>query len=401
MMQWLSDRARGSKAAGQFSTPDWLAELLCSRLIKNPRHAVDLGIGKGALALALARRYPTAKIFGVDNFAIPRSSRNEMKRQGITLSKSDVSLSEFSTFFYKRYGQMDTIVSNPPFISIAGGSEAKELLRNSLMMTGGEKQRLDLIFLAHAMKMLKPGGEAAFILPVSAFSMSRTLSNLETMVQNFGLVELIKLPNDLFEQAEVETAVLIFRPGHQVKERDHFVVHEASLGGLLNTIGTFSVRALVEYFAPSNEILASPNSLGALGGIVTRGRHSSRKLLREGVTHFHTTSFQRYPSAQVIFDGTSEEKAGYLDAPAMAGDILIPRVGTRCLGRAAIVVEGRSHISDCVFRISTPTSKRRQVWEFLSSEAGSAWQLSMARGACAKFITQQDLLRMPLPISVK
>lgn len=401
MMQWPSDRAHGNKAAGQFSTPDWLADLLCSRLTKYPDRAVDLGVGKGALALALSNRYPAAQILGVDNFAIPQGDRNQMEGRGIKFSQSDVGAPGFSKSFLNQYGKMDTIVSNPPFISITGGREAKELLRNDRLMSGGERQRLDLIFLAHAMKMLKTGGEAAFILPVSAFSMSRTLTNLEAMVQNFGLAELIRLPNDLYEQAEVETAVLIFRPGNQVEGRDHFLVHEATSDGALKTIGMFSARELVEYFSPSDEASEQTNSLSALGGIVARGRHSSRKLANHGVMHFHTTSFQCYPSSQVIFDGGSERGEYDMDIPATEGDILIPRVGTRCLGRAAIVVEGRRHISDCVFRISTPESKRRQVWEFLSSEAGTMWQLSMARGACAKFITQQDLLSAPLPISFR
>lgn len=401
MMQWPADRAHGSKAAGQFSTPDWLAELLCSRLTKAPHLAADLGVGKGALALALAKRYPTSKILGIDNFALPRASRTQMQRMGITFTKSDISTTEFSMRFNRRHGKMDTIISNPPFITIAGGKKAKELLGSGYLMTGGERQRLDLIFLAHAMKMLKPGGEAAFILPVSAFSMSRTLLNLEAMVKYFGLVELIKLPNNLYEHAEVETAVLIFRPRLQVQEHDHFLVHEASSDGLLKRIGTFSVRALVEHFAPPNEEHSAPNSLAGLGGIITRGRHSSRKLARDGVSHFHTTSFQRYPNAQVIFDGNDEYNNGYMDPPATEGDILIPRVGTRCLGRAAIVVGGRSHISDCVFRISTPASKRRQVWEFISSDAGTLWQLSMARGACAKFISQQALLEAPLPFTIR
>lgn len=399
MTQWLADRAHGSKLAGQFSTPDWIADLLCSRLTKVPRIAADLGIGKGALALALAKRFPETRLLGIDNFEVPRSSRSKMEHQGIRLRQADISLRNFSSSFLKRYGSMDAIVSNPPFITVSGQYGVKEMLHENHLIVGAERQRLDLIFLTHAMKMLKTGGEAAFILPVSAFSMSRTLLNLDTMVKRFGLAELIRLPNDLYEQAEVETAILIFRSGMSTNLHDHFIVREAKRDGTLEMIGTFSSSELVEYFAYREEIGTIPNSLGGIGGVIRRGRYSSNKLAYHGVNHFHTTSFQCYPNSQVRFDGINDD-ALCIDAPATEGDILIPRVGTRCLGRAAIVVGGRSHISDCVFRISTPVNKRRLVWEFLSSAAGRQWQLGLARGACAKFITQNELLGAPLPVSI-
>lgn len=398
MKQWSAERDHGDKAAGQFSTPEWVADLLCSRLNIRPEVATDLGVGKGALSLALARRFPGVRIVGVDNYPAPRESVRGMRNAGVTLSRRDVSTLPFASRFVSHFGRMDTIISNPPFTYVNGES-ARQMLWEAGMVVGEKKQRLDLVFLAQAMKMLNPGGEAAFILPVSAFSMSRSLTNLQALVDRFGLVELISLPLDLYNDAEVQTAVLVMRPGSAGRQDDSFTVYAADDKGTLSHTGRFSARSLIEYFAQPITSRAM-NSLATLGSDVTRGRHSSKKLADQGVSHFHTTSFQHYSHSELVFDDMLSHTTAAIDVPAVEGDILIPRVGTRCLGRAAIVVQGRKHISDCVFRISTPQKSRRKLWEFLSSEAGANWQLSLARGACAKFITQQDLRLAPLPFAI-
>ncbi|RSZ58217.1 N-6 DNA methylase [Massilia atriviolacea] len=403
-MQWSIDSGRGNRAVGQFATPDWVAQLLCSRLRTPPTIAADLGIGKGALSLALAERFPGVRIVGVENYSTPRRSQAAMRSEGITLVRRDVAAASFSPWFTKMYGKMDTIICNPPFTYIDNHPSIHQLLSSYRMRANRETkyQRLDLVFLAHAMKLLKSSGEMAFILPISAFSMSRSFTNLQAMVSHFGLQEIISLPRTLYQDAEVETAVLVFRPKSNANALDRFTVYAADSQGSLDKIGQFSCRALAQEFSPiTHSEVARPNSLGELGGAIARGRHSSRALSHQGVSHFHTTSFQQYPNAEISFDRMSERNDHKIDAPAREGDILIPRVGTRCLGRAAIVVSGSQYISDCIFRISVPVAKRRKIWEFISSEAGSAWQLSLARGACAKFITQRDLLFASLPSTVR
>lgn len=402
-MQWSIDSDLGDKGTGQFATPDWVAELLCSRLRTRPHVGADLGVGKGALALALTQRYPGACIVGVDNFIIPRRNQAMMRKAGITLVRRDIGTPFFSQWFRGKYGSVDTVVCNPPFTYIENSAPIHQLLVSEEIPSSQrtKRQRLDLVFLAHAMKLLKPGGEMAFILPISAFSMSRSIANLYVMATHFGLTEIIRLPRTLYQDAEVETAILIFQPGIQRDNLDRFQLYSAAPQGQMESFGKFSAHDLAMEFSRTADANAiKPNSLAGLGGAITRGRHSSRVLSHQGVTHFHTTSFQQYPNFEVIFEPRRHPGLAHLDEPAREGDILIPRVGTRCLGRAAIVIRGNQFISDCVFRISVPASKRRNIWEFISSEAGTTWQLGLARGACAKFISRGDLLSAELPISI-
>jgi type I restriction enzyme M protein len=402
-MQWSIDSAIGDKGAGQFATPGWVAELLCSRLRIRPHLAVDLGVGKGALALAITQRYPDSHVVGVDNYVIPRDNQTVMGKAGVTLERRDIGAPLFSRWFHGKYGDVSTVVCNPPFTYVENKASIHQLLVSEGIHAsqGAKRQRLDLIFLAHALKLLKPGGEMAFILPVSAFGMSRSIANLQAMVAHFGLTEIILLPQILYQDAEVETAILIFQTAAKRNVCDRFQLYTASSKGSINSNGQFSADDLAGEFSRSTSAdVARPNSLAGLGGVIARGKHSSRILSHSGVSHFHTTSFQKYPNYEVSFEQRGRPGHSNLDEPAREGDILIPRVGTRCLGRAAIVVRGNQYISDSVFRISVPASKRRNIWEFISSEAGATWQRRLARGACAKFISQRDLLSADLPTSI-
>jgi len=401
-MQWTDDSNRGNALTGQFATPEWVARLLCSRLIQNPRTALDLGIGRGALALALKDRFPTTELIGVDKYSLPKTDRTIMRESGLHLMRRDISLPSFSLRFLAQFGEMNTIVSNPPFTYIENASAIRDLMEKQGFKCNRRamKQRLDLLFLAHARKLLSQSGEMAFILPTSAFAMAKSIENLQVMSDHFGLEEIITLPANLFQNAEVDTAILIFRPGNRKQAIRKFAFYSALEESKLEFHGQYSAASIIEemkVFTDSNKQSAAPNTLESIGSTVARGKHSSNSLLSKGVSHFHTTSFQHYPSAQVRFDQNELLTPQVQDAPALEGDILIARVGTRCLGNAAIVVSGRHYISDCVYRISTPAKHRRQIWEFISSEAGKNWQLSLARGACAKFITQQALLSTALP----
>ncbi|MGX7835646.1 hypothetical protein ACWKSR_10900, partial [Campylobacter fetus subsp. venerealis] len=66
------------------------------------------------------------------------------------------------------------------------------------------------------------------------------------------------------------------------------------------------------------------------------------------VPFFHTTNFKNYPKGVFEFNMTSE--FNYLTV-ASKGDILLARVGSRCIGKFLVVLSGEIILSDCVYRI--------------------------------------------------
>jgi tRNA1(Val) A37 N6-methylase TrmN6 len=400
-MTWSSFQNTGDPAAGQYATPEWVSDTLVERLTGKQKRIVDLGVGKGALALAILNKCPKAKIIGIDKYSIPMSETEAMVARGIQLVSRDVASSKFASWFVKTHGHVDTVISNPPFTYVKNSTWVRKALSENELGHREQalKQRSDLLFLTQACRLLQPKGEIAFILPKSVFGTTRSSKYLNLMTEKLGLKEVVFLPTDTFQKAEVETAIFIFRPQAKPALNGRITLLRADSNRGIQDLGNCLANDLLQgiLIESSQRTSNSQNNLLKLGATLARGRHSSSVLSNFGLPHFHTTSFQKYPDFKVAF---KQAKGSTLaeDYPALEGDILIARVGSRCIGNVALVESGQQLISDCIYKLNLPVRARRNVWEFMSSEAGRNWQHSLARGACAKFITQQDLLETSMPL---
>ena len=112
-----------------------------------------------------------------------------------------------------------------------------------------------------------------------------------------------------------------------------------------------------------------------------------------GVEHFHTSDF---PKGTLEVDFADDHDHGF--QVALGGDVLLPRVGTRCLDRQAVVNSGRRHYTEAVYRLRAPTAARERVIQWIDSDASAAWRRGAAKGSCAKHITVAALMDMPVPL---
>jgi type I restriction enzyme M protein len=105
-------------------------------------------------------------------------------------------------------GQYSMILANPPFAgSLDYESTAKDLL--SIVRT----KKTELLFLALFLRLLKPGGRAAVIVPDGVlFSSTKAHKDLrQNLVENQKLEAVIKLPGGVFKPySGVSTAILFF-----------------------------------------------------------------------------------------------------------------------------------------------------------------------------------------------
>src|SRR5450830_875468 len=127
-MQWSINSARGNALSGQFATPNWVANILSARLLRVPKRAVDLGVGRGALSIAMRNRFQNLPIIGIDKYVLPQEDRLLMLNEGMQLITRDVGEVNFSNWFRKRFGRVGTVVSNPPFIYVSNLPETEQLL---------------------------------------------------------------------------------------------------------------------------------------------------------------------------------------------------------------------------------------------------------------------------------
>jgi hypothetical protein len=129
----------------------------------------------------------------------------------------------------------------------------------------------------------------------------------------------------------------------------------------------------------------------SIGGKIYRGNLSRNTLLQQQVPHFHTTSFP-VSENEVTLDSDVQDGLPF----AREGDILLARVGSRCLDRQVIVKSGKRAITDCVYRLQLPEETVHTAMASLTSTHGKLWRQMNAKGACAKYLTKESILSMPL-----
>ena len=121
-------------------------------------------------------------------------------------------------------GAFDLILANPPF----KGSLDAELVHKSL--TGVVKtKKTELLFPALMLRMLKPGGRCAVIVPDGVlFGSSKAHRTLrQTIVDENQLDAIIKLPSGVFKPyAGVATAIMIFTKEGETKDVFFYEVEE-------------------------------------------------------------------------------------------------------------------------------------------------------------------------------
>lgn len=77
---------------------------------------------------------------------------------------------------------------------------------------------------------------------------------------------------------------------------------------------------------------------------------------------------------------------------ATAGDIIMCRVGKRCVGKIGYVKSGKVLLSDCLYKISVPQSRSKQLFGILKDRESKEWVKMSAHGVCSKVISKTDLL---------
>jgi type I restriction enzyme M protein len=101
--------------------------------------------------------------------------------------------------------QYDVVLCNPPFAGVL----PKEGVRADLPVTS---KRADLLFLALAIRALRPGGRCAVVLPEGLLSgtSGAAVDLRRTLVEDFEVRAVISLPNREFFSTSATVAVLVF-----------------------------------------------------------------------------------------------------------------------------------------------------------------------------------------------
>lgn len=384
---------------GQYYTTDVFSTLLVSGLQQEaPASILEIGAGHGALLAAAASRWEKAAVYAAE--LDHRNVLSAMLRlPSVQIRHLDGLNPRLPELLELQSGTVDVAVCNPPYCRQHQGLAVSELLVEAGLQdsVAPHQVTLEVLFLAQNLRMLRGGGELGIILPDGIVAAEGYTALRESLLCNHALRGVIQLPDSAFKNTEARTHILLVEKGG-VTPRVVPVCKANSQGEVESTIlvprSRVGLRMDFSYHLWKDSAESTPlsPSLLDIGVEVKRGRRSTAELRRLGVSFFHTSDFPRSFTSEVDLPSSVSVDDTY----ACAGDILVARVGKRCVGKVALVRTGNIPVSDCVYRLRVPERYHNAVRETLASQKWRQWVAANTRGVCARFINKKDLLHLQL-----
>ncbi len=188
---------------GQFFTPESAAQCLF-RLTgtRAPDRVIDPSCGDGSFV----RNAPV----GCAVFAC------EIDPRYIKVSRPLVPAGHFIagdalTTLREHYGTFDLAIGNPPFSAQAHLENRPEVQSQFELAAGRRSQCLEVLFLELFLKLVKPGGHVAVILPDGPFSNGPFQYVRDWFLRHATVRAIISLPRGIFSLTTAKTNVLIAR----------------------------------------------------------------------------------------------------------------------------------------------------------------------------------------------
>lgn len=392
-------RARNvADSLGQVFTPTAIANLLLDTMNTSGRSIsliVDLGAGLGALSAVALERHPDSCALLVELDQTHAGRLAGVMPTGAVISNEDV----LSTRWSKEGLVADMVISNPPYGMIATSDSIEKLIGSSGLPISVSAGWIpgDVAFLARGWRCSTRESVFGYIVACPIVRDPNFLQLRRVLVGQLRGLCVTQLDTNSFPGAEVQA--FLITGTRSVKRNRKVLLRKASADG--RVVGEIEVghdeaitRLDFDYHSSMKKlgiaISRYRDTLSSTGASVVRGSRSRNEFQQLGLSAFHTTDFRGFSGEFPLMEFDRRLKI------ASPGDILIPRVGSRCLVNQIKVAKGNGYFTDCVYRISTSIESRERVWRTLNSPFGAEWRLANASGNCAKHLTVATLMDMPL-----
>jgi len=351
--------------------------------IESPAYAFDLGLGNGGLLLATKRRWSTINLIGVD-LDQENIYRARLNRQ-IDAFKFDGFKPDLPEIINKKYGNIDLLVSNPPYFSRKLDTDTISILSEIGMMDCISKNcqsiPAELVFLAQNLRLLTENGELGIILPAGLISGERWKGVREFLFSEYNIVKIIQLPTSSFKKTDAQAFILILT---SKRANSNFVLSHVDYSEEFRVDLNDAVQR--SDYAYYQSLKTCGENFELTGDFsIFRGSLSHANLKNNFSNYIHTSDLENYALELNLPLSPSSNGVN-----TVSGDIVIGRVGRRCLGRVALIKAGHIPVSDCIIivRASTPLA-RKQIWNKLKSENAKNTFYDLSLGVGAKYITHK------------
>lgn len=383
---------------GCYDTRDAISALLVRQLqVKQPRRILDLGSGEGNLLHAARSRWPGSMVHAAEIDPC-RKKLAALRFPDVRVIQADGLDRRLNLYLEIDEGSIDVAICNPPYRRFSYDVQHQVLLDAAGLGCQLKVLTSDLLFLAQNLRLLRPGGELGIIVPDGLITGKEFVPLRATLLENHEVFGVIQLPDHAFMKTEARTHILLLRQGG--RSPGEISLHQADTNGEIVSSLTVPVADAVSRmdhgfwcWRGSQSFMDRAVTLGKLGVEIRRGVLPRAEYERQAVPFFHTTDFPASPDGKIRLCST---KASLPHVTAQRADILLARVGTRCIGRVGLVASGQAVVTDCVYRIRVPEPWIEAAFLALRSSAGQRWLAAYAHGVCAKVISKSDLLDFPL-----
>ncbi len=387
---------------GQYPTAGPVSQLLVAQFEMAPTPKVlELGAGSGALIHAVLDRWGDACIHAAE---IDAGICVDLKRRypQIRLVQSDGLSGQLSSELALDDGSIDIAVCNPPYRRLQNTKHFRSLFERAGLKSCVRFPLVssDLVFLARNLALLRVGGELGIILPDTLLTGHEFQALRVDLMSRHQVAGIIQLPDNAFQHAEARAHILLLKKGGTTS--DLVRLQRANSQGIVTESLMVAPQDLLrrmdfEYACWAQGIPPSANqtTLADLNLQILRGRRTKLDCVRYAWSFVHTSDLPEQPCRDLELESDSCPEHQLCAEP---GDILVGRVGKRCVGRVAMVTSGAAVVTDCVYRVRPPTKHLNAVWKALSSEFGQRWLRVHSHGVCARCISKQDLIQFPVTL---
>ena len=372
-----------------FETPIWVSKIIAKELCKYapPKYIIDMGAGDGALQKGFMEIESGIEFHSIEinKYHFCSLRKLESNIHEVNLLEKPIKLSR--TEIPNSCDGM--IISNPPYGVLKLTNKLSKLLKQQKLVDEKSKAkytRKEIIFIARALEHMKCGSEMVFLVPKMIFTGKNTKILRETLFKYHNLKKAIILPVGIFDDTEIQTVLLFFTKNAGCSRE--LMVEEITKDGCEKNI--------ISDISDIDNLISNNNkTLSSLSPIFTRGVSTAKSLRERCIPHIHSSDLVSCHKTKLNLDSINDDKVQG-ERIARAGDILISRVGSRCLGKVVVLESGTSVISDCVIRIKVPKRIRNKVFNKLISDDVQNWIKSNASGSCAKLISYNILNNLPI-----
>ena len=392
-MEFLSSLGKPKRNLGQVDTPLHIAKSLVSLLPNDYDLFADLGAGFGNLSALLPMSDGILVEIDIDRFKYLEKISNKL----LTPILADVLDESFCLNKYLSSDKKNLYISNPPFCRKKIDYSFNYFLE---LNSQSSFKQLDIAFLDKVMSSINCKSSLMFIISAPFVAFEKYLNQREIFINSFDSLSVISLDDSIYEKTEVQSYAVI---AHRTSPKE--IKHRISLekmdafGKITDQIlvtKTEAIKSLCfEYHYKLkiiNELVdIDYKTIGDLNTSLVRGSRSKLQFDYLNLKSIHTTDLKE----PFLFLNKTKQYENFKIADV--NDILIPRVGKRALNRQSIVKEGSQIFTDSVYMLSSKSKDDSKIiWDSVSSEIGKLWRSMHAQGKCAKYLTREAILTMPL-----